>query len=108
MTMTVQLKVLINNARREYLATLREGAAQIEALVAEVQFGLSEARTYRELEEIAHRQAGTALTLGFVTLGLAAQAVDLALQKGIEDAQLVAVLAHWTQVLAEVVGPTNI
>jgi HPt (histidine-containing phosphotransfer) domain-containing protein len=95
----------IDALRRDYVVVLRDVMQQVEALAAEIQFGLDEERTYRELREIAHRQAGTALTLQFVPLGAAASAVDIALQSGLREAQLKSLLEAWVRALSAVAGP---
>lgn len=102
--MAEQPSALIEQLRREFIAVLQDAEPQIDALLAEVRFGLDENRTYRDLQEIAHRQAGTALTLHYTAIGEAAQAVDLAIEHGERGSRLIELLESWTHARSAVTG----
>jgi hypothetical protein len=86
-----------------FLAIAAEDLIQAQALQAELTFNLEEPRTFQELKELTHRQAGTAATFGFEDLGDAARAVDRCLSEGCEEAEKLLPLVNiWLDLLSSV------
>ena len=75
----------LEEQRREYGRSLPEKVRQIEAHWRFVASGRNEADTLAELERLAHTLAGTAGTLGFVAAGQAAKALELLVQRTMQD-----------------------
>ena len=89
-----------------FLGIAAEDLIKAQALQAELMFNLAEPRTFQELREVAHRQAGMAATFGFEDIGDAARAVDHCLSEGCEDAGLLLPLVGvWLELLSAVHAP---
>jgi hypothetical protein len=86
-----------------FLAIVADDLVKAQALQAELLFNLEEPRTFQELRELAHRQAGNAATFGFEDLGDAARAVDRCLSEGCENAgTLLPLIKIWLDLLSSV------
>ena len=71
----------LDGQRAAYQRALPEKTAQIHALWGAVGPGAEAAAALTDLERLAHTLAGTAGTLGFRAVGLAAQALELQLEQ---------------------------
>lgn len=86
-----------------FLAIAAEDLIKAQALQAELMFHFEEPRTFQELREVAHRQAGNAATFGFENLGDAARAVDRCVSEGCEDVgTLLPLIKTWLDLLSSV------
>ena len=86
-----------------FLAMAAEDMVKAQALQAELMFHFEEPRTFQDLKELAHRQAGNAATFGFEELGDAARAVDRCLSEGCEEAErLLPLIKTWLDLLSSV------
>jgi hypothetical protein len=86
-----------------FLVLAAEDLIKAQALQAELMFNLAEPRTFHELREVAHRQAGNAATFGFEDLGDAARGVDQCLSEGCQDVgTLLPLVNRWLDLLSSV------
>ena len=86
----------LDEQRNEYGSSLPGKVAQIEAHWRFVASGQGDVDTLAELERLAHTLAGTAGTLGFVAAGQAAKALELLVQRAMQDA------AGWAALHSEI------
>ena len=80
----------LDEQRSEYGRSLPGKVGQIEAHWRFVASGRGDAGTLAELERLAHTLAGTAGSLGFTAAGQAAKALELLMQRAMQNA------AGWT------------
>jgi HPt (histidine-containing phosphotransfer) domain-containing protein len=76
----------LDEQRSEYGRSLPGKVGQIEAHWRFVASGRGDADTLAELERLAHTLAGTAGSLGFTAAGQAAKALELLVQRAMQDA----------------------
>ena len=75
----------LDEQRSEYGRSLPGKVGQIEAHWRVVASGDGKVDSIAELERLAHTLAGTAGTLGFVATGQAAKALELLVQRAMQD-----------------------
>ena len=86
----------IDEQRSEYGRSLPDKVRQIEVRWRFVASGGGEADSFAELERLAHTLAGTSGTLGFAAASQAAKALELLVQRAMQDA------ASWAALHSEI------
>ncbi|WP_395055048.1 Hpt domain-containing protein [Polaromonas sp.] len=88
-----QFQQFLDLQRADYQRTLPEKWAQLQALWAAVSIGAAPP-ALAELERLAHTLAGTAGTLGFRDVGLAAKSLELLLTQAGESGAVLSPEQH--------------